>query len=100
MAREKLGTRLGFIMLSAGCAIGCGNVWKFPWMVGKNGGGAQHLARGYAAVLAHQLNAEAEQSVQALRAAEAHHMEGFGRQGRRGEVKEFRIGAVRHGFPP
>lgn len=40
MAREKLGTRLGFIMLSAGCAIGCGNVWKFPWMVGKNGGGA------------------------------------------------------------
>ena len=37
--REKLGSRLGFIMLSAGCAIGCGNVWKFPWMVGKNGGG-------------------------------------------------------------
>lgn len=38
-SREKLGTRLGFIMLSAGCAIGCGNVWKFPWMVGQNGGG-------------------------------------------------------------
>ena len=37
--REKLGSRLGFIMLSAGCAIGCGNVWKFPWMTGKNGGG-------------------------------------------------------------
>ncbi len=39
MEREKLGSRLGFIMLSAGCAIGCGNVWKFPWMCGKNGGG-------------------------------------------------------------
>ena len=40
MKREKIGSRLGFIMLSAGCAIGCGNVWKFPWMVGQNGGGA------------------------------------------------------------
>ncbi|MDO4622095.1 MAG: sodium-dependent transporter [Eubacteriales bacterium] len=40
MERERLGSRLGFILLSAGCAIGCGNVWKFPWMVGKNGGGA------------------------------------------------------------
>lgn len=40
MGRERLGSRLGFIMLSAGCAIGCGNVWKFPWMVGQNGGGA------------------------------------------------------------
>ena len=30
MKREQLGSRLGFIMLSAGCAIGCGNVWKFP----------------------------------------------------------------------
>jgi len=38
--REKLGSRLGFILLSAGCAIGCGNVWKFPWMVGQYGGGA------------------------------------------------------------
>ena len=38
--RERLGTRLGFIMLSAGCAIGCGNVWKFPWMCGQNGGGS------------------------------------------------------------
>ncbi|MBR2766433.1 MAG: sodium-dependent transporter [Blautia sp.] len=37
--REKLGSRLGFIMLSAGCAIGCGNVWKFPWMCGQYGGG-------------------------------------------------------------
>ncbi len=38
--REKLGSRLGFILLSAGCAIGCGNVWKFPWMCGQYGGGA------------------------------------------------------------
>ena len=37
--RERRGSRLGFIMLSAGCAIGCGNVWKFPWMCGQNGGG-------------------------------------------------------------
>lgn len=40
MNREKLGSRMGFIMLSAGCAIGCGNVWKFPWMCGQNGGGS------------------------------------------------------------
>lgn len=39
MQREKLGSRLGFILLSAGCAIGIGNVWKFPWMVGEYGGG-------------------------------------------------------------
>ncbi|MBQ9965724.1 MAG: sodium-dependent transporter [Clostridia bacterium] len=39
MAREKLGSRLGFILLSAGCAIGIGNVWKFPYMAGQNGGG-------------------------------------------------------------
>ena len=38
--RERLGSRLGFILLSAGCAIGCGNVWKFPWMAGQYGGGA------------------------------------------------------------
>ena len=37
--RERLGSRLGFIMLSAGCAIGCGYVWKFPWMTGQFGGG-------------------------------------------------------------
>ncbi len=40
MKREQLGSRMGFIMLSAGCAIGCGNVWKFPWMCGQNGGGS------------------------------------------------------------
>ena len=39
MERERLGSRLGFILLSAGCAIGCGNVWKFPWMAGQYGGG-------------------------------------------------------------
>lgn len=39
MKREKLGSRLGFILLSAGCAIGIGNVWKFPYMVGQSGGG-------------------------------------------------------------
>ena len=39
MQREKLGSRLGFILLSAGCAIGVGNVWKFPYLVGSNGGG-------------------------------------------------------------
>ena len=39
MERERLGSRLGFILLSAGCAIGIGNVWKFPYMVGQNGGG-------------------------------------------------------------
>ena len=40
MHREHLASRLGFILLSAGCAIGIGNVWKFPWMTGQNGGGA------------------------------------------------------------
>ncbi len=38
--RESLGSRLGFILLSAGCAIGLGNVWGFPYKVGTNGGGA------------------------------------------------------------
>ncbi len=37
--REMLGSRLGFILLSAGCAIGIGNVWKFPYVTGANGGG-------------------------------------------------------------
>lgn len=39
MERERFGSRLGFILLSAGCAIGLGNVYKFPYMVGENGGG-------------------------------------------------------------
>lgn len=39
MKREKFGSRLGFILVSAGCAIGIGNVWKFPYVAGENGGG-------------------------------------------------------------
>ncbi len=38
MKREHLGSRLGFILLSAGCAIGLGNVYKFPYVTGQNGG--------------------------------------------------------------
>lgn len=38
-SRDRFGSRLGFILLSAGCAIGLGNVWKFPMMVGSMGGG-------------------------------------------------------------
>lgn len=40
MEREKFGSRLGFILISAGCAIGLGNVWRFPYIVSKNGGAA------------------------------------------------------------
>ncbi len=39
-ARETLGSRLGFIFLSAGCAIGLGNVWRFPYITGRYGGAA------------------------------------------------------------
>ncbi len=39
MKRDRLNSRLGFILLSAGCAIGIGNVWKFPYMAGQYGGG-------------------------------------------------------------
>lgn len=39
MEREKLGSRMGFIFLSAGCAIGIGNVWRFPYIAGLYGGG-------------------------------------------------------------
>ena len=39
MERESFKSRLGFILVSAGCAIGIGNVWKFPYLVGQNGGG-------------------------------------------------------------
>lgn len=37
--REKLKSRLGFILISAGCAIGIGNVWKFAYIAGQGGGG-------------------------------------------------------------
>ena len=37
-SRESLGSRIGFILLSAGCAIGIGNVWRFPWLAGQYGG--------------------------------------------------------------
>lgn len=40
MERAKFGSRLGFILVSAGCAIGLGNVWKFPYLCGANGGAA------------------------------------------------------------
>ena len=38
MEREKFSSRLGFILISAGCAIGLGNVWRFPYVVGQYGG--------------------------------------------------------------
>ena len=40
MKREKFGSRIGFILVSAGCAIGIGNVWKFPYLAGEMGGAA------------------------------------------------------------
>ena len=39
MNRENFQSRLGFILVSAGCAIGIGNVWRFPYVAGQNGGG-------------------------------------------------------------
>lgn len=39
MKRESFKSRLGFILVSAGCAIGIGNVWRFPYVTGQNGGG-------------------------------------------------------------
>ena len=39
MNRENFRSRLGFLLVSAGCAIGIGNVWKFPYVTGANGGG-------------------------------------------------------------
>ena len=39
MKRESFRSRLGFLLVSAGCAIGIGNVWRFPYVTGENGGG-------------------------------------------------------------
>ena len=39
MNRESFKSRLGFLLVSAGCAIGIGNVWRFPYVTGQNGGG-------------------------------------------------------------
>ena len=39
MERESFKSRLGFLLVSAGCAVGIGNVWRFPFIVGQNGGG-------------------------------------------------------------
>lgn len=39
MSRESFKSRLGFLLVSAGCAIGIGNVWRFPYVAGQNGGG-------------------------------------------------------------
>ena len=40
MQREKFSSRLGFLLISAGCAIGIGNVWRFPYITGQYGGAA------------------------------------------------------------
>ena len=38
--RERLSSRIGFILISVGCAVGLGNVWRFPYITGKYGGAA------------------------------------------------------------
>ena len=48
MKRESFGSRIGFILVSAGCAIGIGNVWKFPYLAGANGGNTTALISGIA----------------------------------------------------
>jgi NSS family neurotransmitter:Na+ symporter len=40
MEREQWGSRIGFLLASAGSAIGLGNIWRFPYITGKNGGAA------------------------------------------------------------
>ena len=39
MEHERFASRLGFLLIAAGCAIGVGNVWKFPYVAGQSGGG-------------------------------------------------------------
>ena len=46
MKRESFKSRLGFLLVSAGCAIGIGNVWRFPYVAGQNGGGINYGACG------------------------------------------------------
>ena len=41
--RERFGSRLGFILISAGCAIGLGNVWRFPYITGEYGLSLIHI---------------------------------------------------------
>ena len=41
MQRENFKSRTGFLLVSAGCAIGIGNVWRFPYVTGQNGGGSR-----------------------------------------------------------
>ncbi len=42
-SRGQFSTRIGFILAAAGSAVGLGNIWKFPYLVGQNGGGAEGL---------------------------------------------------------
>ena len=67
MERERLGSRLGFILLSEGCAIGCGNVWKFPWVAGESGGGAFVLPGENTNALAERLTELSAGSIQPTR---------------------------------
>lgn len=43
MAREKFGSRFGVLMAMVGSAVGLGNMWRFPYMVGEYGGAASYL---------------------------------------------------------
>ena len=44
--REKFSSRLGFILISAGCAIGLGNIWRFPYITGEYGGSSHPVFPG------------------------------------------------------
>ena len=47
MQRENFKSRTGFLLVSAGCAIGIGNVWRYPYVTGENGGGLLEEIRMY-----------------------------------------------------
>ena len=47
MQRENFKSRTGFLLVSAGCAIGIGNVWRFPYVTGENGGGLSCISCAY-----------------------------------------------------